>query len=126
MWLGCGFLHHVFELFCQFIIFFHDGIVFIVSRFPYFEHVFPIAAEQSLCGLVLHDVASKFVEVNRMGIAEPVVDDYGQVELVLSARLDGEIYGQLHDELVLVKLGAVLVLPDAEVDGQGGEMAFCV
>ena len=110
------FLHRVSELFRQVVVFPHSYIVFIPGRILDSEHVFSIAVEEALRALVLHDATTQCIEVDGVGIAEPIVDDHGQVKLVLGVCLVVEIDGILHDEVVLVNLGAFLVLPDAKVN----------
>ena len=124
MGLGRAFLHGASKLLCQLVCLFLVHIVF--SCFSNFKYVFSIAVEQALRGLVLHDAASRLVEIDAVGVAEPVVDDHRQVKLVVNAFFDIKVNGQLHDEVVLVELGAVLVLSDAEMDGQGSESSLAI
>lgn len=126
MRLRCGLLHHVSDLFGQLLSLFLVHIVLVFSWFSDFKHVFSVAVEPSLRRLVLHDASAKVVEVDDAGIAEPVVDDHCQVEAVFGVCLHVEIDGQLHGEVVLVELGAVFILSDAEMNSQGRKTAFRV
>ena len=79
-----------------------------------------------MCFLVLHDVAAPYVEIVSVRVAEPVVDDHGQVKSVFGVYLDIKVDRQLHDEVVLVKYSAVLVLPNAEMNGQRRQPTFLI
>ena len=126
MWLRSGLLHHILEFFCKSIVFFHICIVFIISRFSDSEHIVPVFFQGLLRGLVLHNVAAVFVEVVKVGIAEPIVDDHRQIDLVFRGFRYSEIDWKFHGEVVLVKLAVVFVLPNAEMDSQRREPAFRV
>ena len=123
MRLWCAFTHYISEFFSQLFFLFLIHIVFVFRRFPYFEHILAVTVEQPLCGLVLHDAAPQFIEVDGVRIAEPVVDDHGQIQMVFCVCLDIEVDGQLHDEIVLVELGEIFVLSDAKMYGERLEPA---
>ena len=100
--------------------------VFIVRLCDDFEDVVAIDVKHPLRLLILHDMTAPYIEIVCVRVAEPVVDDHGKMDLVFMVGLNGKVNGNLNDEVVLVKLGAFLVLPNAEMNGQRRKPTFFV
>ena len=122
MGLGRGFAHRVPELLCK-VFFFHCGGVLLGGNGSG-EDIVAVLLQGLLRGLVLHDGTAVHIEVVKVGIAEPVVDNHAQIKLVFSVFDNSEIDRQFHVEVVLVEFRMVGVLSDAKVGVQRHQLSF--